>query len=1192
MQGHDHRSVPARISAWCGLVLLIIVGSARAQSPGQALRTPSPDAGAAGGPVALNARQVRAWTADSVEWIILSRQAAVAQDLFDLRADQIVVRISRGGDSVTPVKYVDIYAETGAQVLGTPGPPQREFRTRLITRQEIRARAFEEKGLLKLAGAPANFPILLRAFPAETVAIRNAASATPKPNVDATAVLAPVEAKLTQRDSGIARTQATQVEVAPPVETRPGGNGPEIDLPPIEGAPTVPNLQPAPVPVVPPTTVEPLPGPDGKPAPPVRQERPAAPPPLVPILPGSARVTRIYPRNGGPDFQIERLKTTAEGVDIIIIRGGVNIVTTSPPPTGTVDLSADSVIIWRQTDPKFNSTTGPNGETIDPVHAPMEVYLEGHVLFQQDQRRLAGSADQKTIRANSAYYDFRSDRLITLDAELDLFAPGLIAPAKITSPRIEQYRPMEYGPDGQLRYGLERLRADRSIMTGSRFPNPGYRIKNRSVDLTKIVNPKANPSSGQTVKNPRDPNAPREQTWFYDARQNFFFFGPVPVFYWPRFSGTADDLDPPLRTLAFRSNNYLGQQLLVDFNAFKLFNIPKPPAIDIWTLNVDYLSARTKEFPALGSEIGWFGRDVVNDILDPYHRNVVPTPGFANEHFGYFDIWGLKDFGTDDLGPGLAIITNNNKAANVGITRLAVPPFQQDRLRITARHMQYFGDYDPDDPSLSEMRMQVELGYYTDRYFLEEYYKRLTETGLDQETLAYFINQKDSSAWSVWTEGNLMPWQTETQWFPRLDYYRFGDSLLGNRLTYYQHSGIDYANVHTALEVNNPYVFAFIPYDPISNTTGTFQSGRVYTNHEVDLPLQFDFIRLTPYVQGQFAGWNNQIAGNSVGRVWGGAGARLDLMAWKAFPEVESELFNVHGLNHKVNFQLDYRDAYSNVNLNKLGVQDDLDDNEYEYVRRYFAMTTYVGSLLPAQYDPRFLMLRRVLSPISGPTDIQASINTLQMNIHQRLQTKRGPEGKRRIIDYMTLDLSSTYFPQASRDNFGKPFGQNMYNWQWFVGDRTSVFSYGWFEFFNIGGQPTVQAAARHNDPFGLNVVTSGISITRPPRTVLTLTYTVLDTGPISTSALGTSINYWLSPKYYGTFSNSYDFGNNISLGTGFSVTRIGADWLSSIGFTVDPQRMSYMAAVSFSPRISPGLSLGGSGVGLSQLDTRYAPTQ
>ena len=110
---------------------------------------------------------------------------------------------------------------------------------------------------------------------------------------------------------------------------------------------------------------------------------------------------------------------------------------------------------------------------------------------------------------------------------------------------------------------------------------------------------------------------------------------------------------------------------------------------------------------------------------------------------------------------------------------------------------------------------------------------------------------------------------------------------------------------------------------------------------------------------------------------------------------------------------------------------------------------------MPGPYDPRALILRRALSPITGTTDIQSTITTLQLGLHQRLQTKRGPEGKRRIIDWMTLDVNGTYFPDAQRDNFGKPWGQTMYNYQWFVGDRTSIISYGWFDFWNVtGSQP------------------------------------------------------------------------------------------------------------------------------------------
>ena len=109
-------------------------------------------------------------------------------------------------------------------------------------------------------------------------------------------------------------------------------------------------------------------------------------------------------------------------------------------------------------------------------------------------------------------------------------------------------------------------------------------------------------------------------------------------------------------------------------------------------------------------------------------------------------------------------------------------------------------------------------------------------------------------------------------------------------------------------------------------------------------------------------------------------------------------------------------------------------------------------------------------------------MTTLQLGIHQRLQTKRGPEGKRRIVDWMTLDSRGTYFPDAQRDNFGKPWGQTMYNYQWFVGDRTSIISYGWFDFWNlVGSQPLNNYNVPGYNPKGLNVITTGISLSRPP---------------------------------------------------------------------------------------------------------------
>ena len=122
------------------------------------------------------------------------------------------------------------------------------------------------------------------------------------------------------------------------------------------------------------------------------------------------------------------------------------------------------------------------------------------------------------------------------------------------------------------------------------------------------------------------------------------------------------------------------------------------------------------------------------------------------------------------------------------------------------------------------------------------------------------------------------------------------------------------------------------------------------------MPLNIgNVFRVVPYVQGQIVGWTDQLGGGplghlstgAMGRFWGAAGVRTEFTAYKLYPWVESEILNVHGLNNKISLFTDSRVACANQQLNSIAVQDDLDDNTYEYVRRYFALTSLTGGILP-----------------------------------------------------------------------------------------------------------------------------------------------------------------------------------------------------------------------------------------------------
>lgn len=1161
-----------RVGGGAGLVfLLLLIGGRIAHGQGP----PPGETGATTTsviPIALAADRVRVWDEGSTRHVVLEGRAAVTQGSDALRAPRILVRIQTETNRGTRSGYVvDTYTDPATTSRTPASASARAPRSRFMTRGEVRVTSYKAGGLARLEREPDDVPGLRDAFAAAPVALDPAAVA--------------------KVDNAVQRAQFGP-------EGFDGGLGGD------EPAQIMPNPDPSPDLNVREPSSMPM---GGDLAPPSELPGVVVPGAVGPILPDSRRVVTIGPRDSGQNA-VQDGRLLPDGRFQIILRGGVNI-TVEAPGQGTIDISADNAVVWTR--------FGENGEGPPPgagtggfgqdSRMPLEIYLEGNVICRQDQRKVAGNGDQIVTQASQFYVDIRQQKFIAPNAELDLFAPQLLTPIKTKARMIRQHRSL-LGMSGTTPiFGPSQVRAEDALITGSRFPVPGYRFQSRSIDITEQASPLIGPD-GRPVGNPEEITAPEDRIWRVDARQNIFKIGPIPVFYWPRLVTDSDDLDPPLRQFQFRANNYFGQQLLTDWSMFKILGLRRPTWIDNWNLDIDYLSYRGV---ALGSETGWSGRNLFDDLTDPYHRlKTGPSPDRA--YFGYSDGWGLKDHGIDVLGPGPAVVTNGPPGAGkAGFQRTSDPPFQDFRGRTLFRHMQYLTGSDA--PADEEMRLQIEAAYVSDRNFLEQYYKRLFDTGLDQATLGYFIRQRGNTAFTVLAQPNLQPWYTDTQWFPKLDYYRLGDSFFG-LFTYWTDSGADYANTHTDVMVNNPNIFAFIPYDPVSATSGAFRTGRLWTSHELAMPLNLGLLRVTPYVQGQLTGWDNQYAtampaltsstvlpntafirgpqGAMLGRAWGAAGARMNIMLWRTFPQVESELFNLHGLAHKMNFDLDYRGAYSNVPLGRIGVQDQLDDNTYEYVRRYFALINYAGGVLPAQYDPRFLTLRRQISPITGTTDVQDSIQTMQMALRQRLQTKRGPEGQQRVIDWMTLDLSAVYFPNANRDNFGQPFGLMQYNYEWFLGDRTSFVSSGWFENWDVTGQPILISNPRHiNSPFGLNVVTTGISLARPPRGNIFLGYSVIDTGVIATSALNVSMSYWLSPKWYGSFSTSYDFGNAILLGSTFGVTRVGADFLTSIGLTVDPQRNSYMFGFELTPRLSPNLRFG-SGGGLARFDPRFAPTQ
>ena len=193
------------------------------------------------------------------------------------------------------------------------------------------------------------------------------------------------------------------------------------------------------------------------------------------------------------------------------------------------------------------------------------------------------------------------------------------------------------------------------------------------------------------------------------------------------------------------------------------------------------------------------------------------------------------------------------------------------------------------------------------------------------------------------------------------------------------------------------------------------------------------------------------------------------------------------------------------------------------------------GALLAAagnpsnQFNPQQYAIRRMLL---NRTDTLDNLNVVQLDLRQRIQTKRGYPGLEHTVDLVSLDTSVSYFPDAARDNFGHPFAFLEYDFLWNLGDRTALSSTGWFEPYDNGSR----------------YYTVGSYFNRPDRTMFYIGYRQVD--PINSRAVLGSVGYQLSRRYFFNAGVSYDFGINQAMSNSFTLTRTGTDMTVMIGFT------------------------------------------
>jgi hypothetical protein len=599
-------------------------------------------------------------------------------------------------------------------------------------------------------------------------------------------------------------------------------------------------------------------------------EYPQAPPEFRPIpgrairpedVPASVEVARppletaapplVVPQ-GTVHFTAGQLEiVTGEHENTVLALGSIVVEYVAPQKEWSrLTLSAQRAVIF--TDPGPIESVLGGQLTADSIRG---VYLEGNVVATADQGRY-------TVRAPQIYYDFHTSQAIMLDAVLRTYAREYGLPIYARAREMRQIAANQW-------------ESKRVRVSTSEFFTPHLAIGTRRVTITQ------RPS-------PRDP---QDTTVHFDSRDNVLMAGNVPFLYWPRFSGTIEDI--PLRQVEVGARDSDGVIIRTTWDPFTLFGLEQPKGIDA-QIQVDGFTKR-----GAGA-----GLDLEYDL------------SFGH---GALDLYGLYDEGTDRTSSGRD-----------------VEPDDDWRGIALAEHEVKLGD---------SWTLQAQASWISDETFVTTWRREDFAERREYESALYLKHQKENAALTLLGKYELNDFisnddllasrQYQVEKLPELTYRRYGDAWF-DRFTYSMEARASRMRLHfeesTPNELGVPAAaFGVSPDEPVSDALeaeGLTESfvNRFDARHELAFPVQLGPFKAVPFVVGRITRYNEDFASFSdeadKTRWFGAAGIRVSGQFHHVDNTVESQLLDLHRVRHIIEPSLTLWYGASSVSAEDLPVYD------------------------------------------------------------------------------------------------------------------------------------------------------------------------------------------------------------------------------------------------------------------------------
>jgi len=437
-----------------------------------------------------------------------------------------------------------------------------------------------------------------------------------------------------------------------------------------------------------------------------------------------------------------------------------------------------------------------------------------------------------------------------------------------------------------------------------------------------------------------------------------------------------------------------------------------------------------------------------------------------------------------------------------------------------------------------------EVSYLSDEYFLEQFYRGEYGIGKEQETLAHMKRSEENWALSFLAKGRINDFYETLEEIPTGEFHWTGQSFWDDRLTLYNDTQVS----RLRQRIGNEHLIA------MDESSFTFVSHRT----ELDMPLDWNGVKIVPYAAQNFgmdsrAGFERTVVNGINSRAYGDervwiaeGGIRvMPRPLWKVDTQAYSRLWDVDQIRH--------------------------------IIKPHSALVVYHES----------------------DTAVRQR-DTVNVGASQIWQTKRGPEGEKRTVDWMRLDTDLVFVDHS--DSSASLAGPDRFIWnrpmvplrvlaapQIFHGDlapvenrfemygpRRDYFSadYVW----RVGETTAILTDGYYDLQSGV-VQQYNIGMTRLvwPE----LSYYVgsrylrrtLILGEQGSNAFVAAITYVLDPRYTVVFSQQYDFDYGKSVRNELTLIRkyhrmymgisVGVDSSmdsSSVMFSMWPEGVSEMA--------------------------------